>query len=208
MWANRLGHDINNAKKGPTTRGRRDTIPGYMMTRRSALAAFAGVLVGPSLAPLGPEGNRVRTDRRSLPQLRLHPRGPGRTIQKEMGISIDFSDETKLLNTETLDGYKLLIVLRDGMIWPEGYPDENTNAAWVATGRPPLTFDPPTPSDESEAGILDHAGAGQSGPRLRGQGRLGAVPAQRDARRLDRSRFSSRARRRPTRDTRPSARSR
>ncbi len=71
--------------------------------------------------------------------------GLSRTIAKELGISIDFCDETKMLTAETLQGYKLLIVLRDGMIWPDGYPDEATNAAWVATGRPKLIFDPPTP---------------------------------------------------------------
>ena len=33
----------------------------------------------------------------------------------------------------------MLIVLRDGMIWPDGYGgDETTNAAWVATGQPKL----------------------------------------------------------------------
>lgn len=68
-----------------------------------------------------------------------------RTVAKETGISIDFTDETRSLNAETLKGYKLLIILRDGMIWPDGYPDENTNAAWVATNRPKLVFDPPTP---------------------------------------------------------------
>ena len=68
-----------------------------------------------------------------------------RTIAREMGISIDFCDETRMLTAETLSGYRLLIVLRDGMIWPDGYPDENTNAAWVATGKPKLVFDPPTP---------------------------------------------------------------
>jgi hypothetical protein len=73
--------------------------------------------------------------------------GLTRTIAREMGISVDFTDETSLLNAETLDGYKVLIVLRDGMIWPDGYGgDESTNAAWVATGRPKLTFDPPLPT--------------------------------------------------------------
>lgn len=68
-----------------------------------------------------------------------------RTISKDLGISIDFCDETKNLNAGTLQGYKMLIILRDGMIWPDGYPDENTNAAWVAIGKPKLVFDPPTP---------------------------------------------------------------
>jgi type 1 glutamine amidotransferase len=31
------------------------------------------------------------------------------------------------------------------MIWPDGYPDESTNAGWVAGGRPKLVFDPETP---------------------------------------------------------------
>jgi type 1 glutamine amidotransferase len=63
-----------------------------------------------------------------------------------MDLPIDFTDETSLLNAETLDGYRALIVLRDGMIWPDGYGgDESTNAAWVATGRPKLIFDPPLP---------------------------------------------------------------
>ena len=53
--------------------------------------------------------------------------GLTRTIAKEMDVTIDFTDETSLLNAETLDGYKVLIVLRDGMIWPDGYGgDEST----------------------------------------------------------------------------------
>ncbi len=71
--------------------------------------------------------------------------GLSRTITDGLKVSIDFCDETKNLNAETLRGYKLLIILRDGMIWPDGYPDENTNAAWVATGRPKLVADPPVP---------------------------------------------------------------
>lgn len=75
-----------------------------------------------------------------------------RTIAKQMNVSIDFTDETPLLNAETLQGYKVLIVLRDGMIWPDGYNwDESTNAAWVATNRPKLVFDPPLPQSQGRA---------------------------------------------------------
>ena len=76
--------------------------------------------------------------------------GLARTVGEPTGVSIDFCDETKRLTAETLAGYKLLIVLRDGMVWPDGYPDENTNAAWVATGKPELVFDPPTPKTEAK----------------------------------------------------------
>ncbi len=73
-----------------------------------------------------------------------------RTIGEPVGITIDFCDETKRLSAETLRGYKLLIILRDGMIWPDGYPNETSNAAWVATGRPELVSEPPVPDTKAE----------------------------------------------------------
>jgi len=45
----------------------------------------------------------------------------GRTLVREAGLSIDFTDEVSLLTADTLRGYKMLIVFRDGMIWPDGY---------------------------------------------------------------------------------------
>jgi hypothetical protein len=117
-----------------------------IVTRRSALATLAGAAVGArSLVRAAQKATAFALigDRyHNSDYIRV---GLGRTIQKDMGVSIDFCDETSLLSSQTLDGYKLLIILRDGMIWPDGYPDETTNAGWVSTGRPPLTFDPPTP---------------------------------------------------------------
>jgi hypothetical protein len=114
-------------------------------TRRSALAALTGAVAAPrrgraaqkaaAFALIGDRYHNSDYIRTAL----------NRTIARELDVSIDFCDETKNLTAETLNGYRLLIVLRDGMIWPDGYPDENTNAAWVATGRPKLVFDPPTP---------------------------------------------------------------
>ena len=74
-----------------------------------------------------------------------------RTIAGDLDVSIDFCDETKMLTAATLDGYKLLIILRDGMIWPDGYPDETTNAGWVNTGKPTLVSDPPLPPSSPKA---------------------------------------------------------
>lgn len=121
-------------------------------TRRSAIAALAGAALLPSRA----KGARKATafaligDRyHNSDYIRI---GLTRTIAKDLGVSVDFTDETSLLNAETLDGYKVLIVLRDGMIWPDGYGgDESTNAAWVATGRPKLVFDPPTPAVKAQS---------------------------------------------------------
>src|SRR5438270_12502960 len=119
------------------------------MTRRSALAALA-------LAPMCARAARKATafaligDRyHNSDYIRI---GLTRTIARQLEVSVDFTDETSLLNAETLDGYKLLIVLRDGMIWPNGYGgDESSNAAWVATGRPKLVFDPPLPQPQGRA---------------------------------------------------------
>jgi hypothetical protein len=65
------------------------------------------------------------------------------------GVSIDFCDEVQMLHAEHLRGYRLLVILRDGMTWPNGYPDETTNAGWVRTGSPKLASDPPVPAREA-----------------------------------------------------------
>jgi hypothetical protein len=108
------------------------------ITRRSALAALAAPL---ALAKEKATAFALIGDRyHNSDYIRV---GLGRTIARELGVSIDFCDETAMLTAETLNGYKLLIILRDGMIWPDGYPDETTNAAWVNTGKPKLVSDPP-----------------------------------------------------------------
>lgn len=76
--------------------------------------------------------------------------GLGKTLGADLGIAIDFCDETRELNAATLEGRKLLIVLRDGMTWPGGYPDESTNAGYVATGRPAITSEPALPKWEGK----------------------------------------------------------
>jgi hypothetical protein len=45
-----------------------------------------------------------------------------RNIADDLGVSIDLTDDYTALTAETLAGYKMLIVHRDGMIWPDGYP--------------------------------------------------------------------------------------
>jgi len=121
-------------------------------TRRSALAALAGAAIAPLPGRAAQKATAFALigDRyHNSDYIRI---GLTRTIAKELGVTIDFTDETSLLNAETLDGYKVLIVLRDGMIWPDGYGgDESTNAAWVATGRPKLVFDPPLPQGRAQS---------------------------------------------------------
>src|ERR1043165_4614179 len=115
-------------------------------TRRAALAALAGAAIAPRIGKGAKKATAFALIGDRYHNSDYIRTGLTRTIAKQLGVSIDFTDETPLLNAETLDGYKMLIVLRDGMIWPDGYGnDESTNAAWVATGRPKLVFDPPLP---------------------------------------------------------------
>ena len=76
--------------------------------------------------------------------------GLTKTIAEPLGITIDFCDETKRLAAATLEGYRLLIIHRDGMIWPDGYPNEASNAAWVNGGKPELVSEPPVPETEAK----------------------------------------------------------
>src|SRR3954452_20408491 len=121
-------------------------------TRRTALAALAGAALLPRTGKAAKKATAFALigDRyHNSDYIRI---GLTRTIAKEMDVSIDFTDETSLLNADTLDGYKVLIVLRDGMIWPDGYGgDESSNAAWVATGKPKLVFDPPVPQSRARS---------------------------------------------------------
>ena len=136
-----------------------------MITRRSALAAFAGVVLSPSLGRSAQKATAFALigDRyHNSDYIRTGLNAPSRRSWASRSTS---AMKPRCSTSETLDGYKLLIVLRDGMIWPDGYPDENTNAAWVATGKPEARLRSADAADASEAAVLDQAGAGQGGPR-------------------------------------------
>ena len=120
-------------------------------SRRSAIAALAGAAVAPSVGRSAQKATAYALIGDRYHNSDYIRTGLNRTIAKDLGVSIDFCDETKTLTSETLDGYKLLIVLRDGMIWPDGYPDENTNAAWVATGKPKLISEPAVPPTSTKS---------------------------------------------------------
>jgi len=80
--------------------------------------------------------------------------GLNRNITRDLGVSIDFTDETKMLTAETLQGYKLLIVQRDGMIWPEGYPERGGRggrSGGPQAEAPPIISDPPLPPMSGKA---------------------------------------------------------
>ena len=66
-----------------------------------------------------------------------------KTLVKDAGITIDFRDEVELLNAEELKGYKLLIILRDGMLWPDGYLQG-------PPGSPNIKSEPPFPKIDAQ----------------------------------------------------------
>jgi hypothetical protein len=55
----------------------------------------------------------------------------GSTLVEDAGLSIDFTDEEKLLTYENLKNYKILIMFRDGLRFPHGYYQ-----AMYWTGKP------------------------------------------------------------------------
>lgn len=64
-----------------------------------------------------------------------------RTLVDGLGLSIDFSDDVNRLNAGTLAGYRLLILFRDGMIWPNGYGEQSYRDE--AGEARPIVSDPP-----------------------------------------------------------------
>ena len=56
----------------------------------------------------------------------------GKTLVRDLELTIDFTDEVQSLNSETLNNYRMLIIFRDAMIWPHGY---DTSSAF---SNPPL----------------------------------------------------------------------
>ena len=81
----------------------------------------------------------------------------GKTLVHGLGLTIDFTDEVESLNEENLKDYQMLIIFRDGMIWPDGY-----GAGHAAT---PNVSEPPVPAIESKSvyWMTDEQGAAVKG---------------------------------------------
>src|SRR5258707_8698962 len=120
-------------------------------SRRSAIATLAAAGLAPRLGRSAQKATAFALIGDRYHNSGYIRTGLNRTISKDLDVSIDFCDETKMLTAETLKGYKLLIILRHGMIWPEGYPDETTNAGWVNGGKTKLVSDPPVPPTSAKA---------------------------------------------------------
>lgn len=74
----------------------------------------------------------------------------GKTLVKEAGLSIDFTDEVSLLSAETLKDYQMLIVFRDGMLWPNGYGDKGSYPGYLPDKNSEIVSVPPLPTIEAK----------------------------------------------------------
>ena len=90
----------------------------------------------------------------------------GKTFVRDMGLAMDLSDEVKLLNADHLSRYRVLIILRDGMIWPDGHgnprielfiPPKKGISHVLRLIRELLSFQP-RQSQTDIAGALDYFG--------------------------------------------------
>ena len=132
------------------------------ISRRSSLAALAGAAIAPF-----PVRAAKKATAFALIGDRYHNSdyirtGLGKTLGKDLGVAIDFRDDVKLLDAESLQGYKLLIVFRDGMTWPDGYPDESSNAAFAHLTSPKIVSDPPLPKWGGQANYWITAAQGKA----------------------------------------------
>jgi hypothetical protein len=122
------------------------------MTRRGILrrVGIAGTLpvMGTALSPRKADAARRKAAAFALVGDRYHNSdyirtALGKTLVREAGLSIDFTDEVTSLNSETLRGYRMLIVFRDGMLWPDGYI--GSYAGYEPGKGPELRSEPPLP---------------------------------------------------------------
>jgi len=74
----------------------------------------------------------------------------GKTLVQNAALAIDFTDEVTHLSAETLNGYRLLIVFRDGMVWPQGYGAEGSYPGYAHDTGSPLLSDPPLPMTDAK----------------------------------------------------------
>jgi type 1 glutamine amidotransferase len=85
-------------------------------------------------------------------------------VFKDLGIPIDYTIEYSQISAGLLKDYQLLLILRDGMIWPNGYLGPDAYTAYEADLETPKTFPDPKPvmwiTEEQGTAIKDFVTAG------------------------------------------------
>lgn len=85
-------------------------------------------------------------------------------VFKELNIPIDYTIEYSQISAAMLKPYQLFLILRDGMIWPNGYLGPDAYTAYEANLETPKTFPDPKPeywiSEEQSNAIKDFVSQG------------------------------------------------
>jgi type 1 glutamine amidotransferase len=124
------------------------------LSRRAAIrrlgAAGAASVIGSTLLPAAASGGAPgpRTGRAEVLAMvgdRWHAfdyirTALTRTLVKESGVAVDFTNDSGLIAVETLRAYRLLIVLCDGMTFPGGY-----TSPFPFMDQVQIVSDPPLP---------------------------------------------------------------
>ena len=66
-------------------------------------------------------------------------------VFKDLDIPIDYTIQYDQISAGLLKNYQLLLILRDGMIWPNGYLGPDAYTAYEADLETPKTFPDPKP---------------------------------------------------------------
>jgi type 1 glutamine amidotransferase len=146
---------------------------------RRALVQNAGIVAGAGLLGLG-DGATAQPTPQSGPARGVKPRALALIgdryhnpdyirvsldkVFKDLDIPIDYTIQYDQISAAMLKNYQLLLILRDGMIWPAGYLGPDAYAAYEADLETPKTFPDPTPvtwiTEEQGAAIKDFVTAG------------------------------------------------
>jgi type 1 glutamine amidotransferase len=85
-------------------------------------------------------------------------------VFKDLNIPIDYTIQYDQISANMLKGYQLFLILRDGMIWPEGYLGPDAYTAYEANLETPKTFPDPKPvtwiTEEQGTAIKEFVTAG------------------------------------------------
>jgi type 1 glutamine amidotransferase len=137
------------------------------LVQRAGMLAGAGMLGLGTGAPLQSQGSGKR---RALALIgdRYHNPDYIRVsldkVFKDLNIPIDYTIQYDQISASLLKDYQLLLILRDGMIWPDGYLGPDAYAAYEANLETPKTFPDPKPvtwiTEEQGTAIKEFVSAG------------------------------------------------
>ena len=139
-----------------------------MSLSRRALIERAGVVAGAGWLGMAPPVPSGRPRALALIGDRYHNADYIRVsldkLFKDLDIPIDYTIQYDQLSAAMLKNYQLLLILRDGMIWPAGYLGPDAYAAYEGYLETPGTFPEPQPvtwiSEEQGAAVKDFVTAG------------------------------------------------